>query len=276
MKVISKITFIFSLMIFMNTLCAHSRQITFSKWACVQTRPSFFHLMTSKAEMIAVDPDEFTRGEVKLLQRRGKKIFAYLSVGEAEDYRSYYREYDLKPLIVKENPNWKGNFPIKYWLPGWQTIITDYSTKILDKGFDGLYLDIVDAWEPYEKNQDLYKQRMIDFLVLNAQLWRKQKNNLLLIFQNSHELFENSEIIEEYDGIVQEGLFASWMKAPPSDEWLAIKIVALRKIKSFNKFVGLLEYTRDPKQMKLIREAVNKSGFCAYFSEKDLNKLFEP
>ena len=54
-----------------------------------------------------------------------------------------------------ENPNWAGNFKVKYWNTEWQNIIygndNSYLKKILNAGFDGVYLDIIDAFEYYEK-----------------------------------------------------------------------------------------------------------------------------
>ena len=77
----------------------------------------------------------------------------YLSIGEAEDYRYYWRpEWKIKPppWLDKENPNWPGNYKVKYWYSEWQDIILDYTRRIVEAGFDGAYLDIIDAFAYYE------------------------------------------------------------------------------------------------------------------------------
>lgn len=84
-------------------------------------------------------------------------VIAYMSIGEAEDYR-YYWNNSWKPgspsWIEKENPDWEGNYKVKYWNEGWQDIIygndESYLKKILNAGFDGVYLDIIDAFEYFE------------------------------------------------------------------------------------------------------------------------------
>ncbi len=57
--------------------------------------------------------------------------------------------------LAEKNPHWKGNYVVKYWDVDWQKIITGndglYQKKILDAGFDGAYLDIIDAFEYFEK-----------------------------------------------------------------------------------------------------------------------------
>jgi len=56
--------------------------------------------------------------------------------------------------LEEENPNWEGNYKVRYWEPEWQDIIygndSSYLKKILDAGFDGVYLDIIDAFEYFE------------------------------------------------------------------------------------------------------------------------------
>jgi cysteinyl-tRNA synthetase len=52
-----------------------------------------------------------------------------------------------------ENPDWKGNFKVAYWDPAWQEIILHEAEMRIKQGFDGLMLDIVDAFEFFE-NQD--------------------------------------------------------------------------------------------------------------------------
>ena len=80
-----------------------------------------------------------------------------MSIGEAEDYRYYWQpEWSRKPplWLYEENPDWKGNYKVKYWDENWQKIIfgenNSYLDKILNCGFDGVYLDIIDAFEYFE------------------------------------------------------------------------------------------------------------------------------
>lgn len=108
------------------------------------------------------DNQEFTLSEISALKTKhngGKRlVICYMSIGEAEDYRYYWQsDWDKnKPnWLDKENPNWKGNYKVWYWETEWQNIIygnnNSYLKKILDAGFDGVYLDIIDAFEYYEK-----------------------------------------------------------------------------------------------------------------------------
>ncbi len=63
-------------------------------------------------------------------------------------------ESNLPQWLERENPNWEGNLTIKYWNQDWKDIIygnqNSYLDKIIEKGFDGVYLDIIDAFEYFE------------------------------------------------------------------------------------------------------------------------------
>lgn len=97
---------------------------------------------------------------LKTKQNGGQRlILAYMSIGEAENYR-YYWQRGWGPgspgFIIKENPEWEGNYIVKYWDESWQDIIlgnsNSYVDKVIDARFDGVYLDIIDAFEYFEAN----------------------------------------------------------------------------------------------------------------------------
>lgn len=84
-------------------------------------------------------------------------VISYMSIGEAEDYRYYWQtgwDSSKPDWIEAENPDWEGNYKVKYWETDWQNIIygsaDSYLDKIMSAGFDGVYLDIIDAFEYFE------------------------------------------------------------------------------------------------------------------------------
>ncbi len=107
------------------------------------------------------DTIEYTPDEINQLREKangGKRLLiSYMSIGEAEVYRYYWEPgwHTGNPSwIDDENPEWEGNYKVRYWEPEWQNIIFgsdgSYLRKIIDAGFDGVYLDIIDAFEYFE------------------------------------------------------------------------------------------------------------------------------
>lgn len=108
------------------------------------------------------DNSQFTAPEIASLRDKAnggrRLVICYMSIGEAEDYRFYWNQswkYGEPKWLRKENPNWKGNYKVWYWDPTWKALIVgeneSYLTKILDAGFDGVFLDIVDGFEYFEE-----------------------------------------------------------------------------------------------------------------------------
>jgi cysteinyl-tRNA synthetase len=108
------------------------------------------------------DGTAFTSSEINQLKNKangGKRlVISYMSIGEAEDYRYFWQTSwnTNKPSWLEAvNPDWPGNYKVKYWNTEWQDIIygndNSYLKKILNADFDGVYLDIIDAFEYYEK-----------------------------------------------------------------------------------------------------------------------------
>ena len=131
------------------------------------TKATFISAVTSTnydliiMDLFFTDGSQFTSAETAQLRMKangGKRlVICYMSIGEAEDYR-YYWNADwniIKPdWIEKENPYWAGNYKVRYWDEDWKDIIygneNSYTNSILDAGFDGVYLDIIDAFEYFE------------------------------------------------------------------------------------------------------------------------------
>ena len=107
---------------------------------------------------VSYDNIFFNREQIeglKVKKNGGKRIvIAYLSIGEAEDYRFYWKkEWDKnKPdWIVNENENWSGNYIVEYWNPEWKKIIKEYQKKLDEIGADGYLLDTLDSYSYFEK-----------------------------------------------------------------------------------------------------------------------------
>ncbi len=103
----------------------------------------------------------FTSQDIDRLKHKAnggqRLVIAYVSIGEAESYRYYWQNQwanDHPIWLDEENPQWPGNYKVRYWEPGWQKIIfgndQSYLKKVMDAGFDGAYLDIIDAFEYFE------------------------------------------------------------------------------------------------------------------------------
>lgn len=88
-------------------------------------------------------------------------IISYMSIGQAESYRWYWKPFWLASppsFLIEEDPYWNANYYVRYWDPAWQTTITgnsedSYVNRVVGAGFDGVYLDLVSAFEYFEDKE---------------------------------------------------------------------------------------------------------------------------
>ena len=114
---------------------------------------AFYH-----GELLTVE--DITKLKVKPNGKR-RLVYSYLSVGEAEDYRYYWKkEYKNNPPVWLEeaNEDWEGNYKVEYWHPEWKTILykdkDSYLNKLLACGYDGAFLDVIDSFYYFEAKED--------------------------------------------------------------------------------------------------------------------------
>jgi cysteinyl-tRNA synthetase, unknown class len=164
-----------------------SRLAAIDDWAYMINHPDLAALGASAFDMVVIDysadgtaATAFSAAEIAALKASpgGPKIvLAYLSIGEAEDYRFYWAlengapggDWSAAPpsWLGPENPDWPGSRKVRFWEPEWQRIVISnsgghailgdapsYLDRILAAGFDGVFLDIVDAYEFWGPSRD--------------------------------------------------------------------------------------------------------------------------
>lgn len=107
------------------------------------------------------ETEAFSAADVEAMRQKAnggrRLVICYMSIGEAEDYR-YYWDSDWKfgdpEWLRRENRRWKGNYKVWYWHPAWKAIVygdgDSYLHRIIDAGFDGVFLDIIDGFDYFE------------------------------------------------------------------------------------------------------------------------------
>ena len=146
-----------------------------------------------------------------------KLVIAYIDIGEAEDYRTYWqsdwRIGNPEWILGADPDGWQGNFPVAYWHDDWRAIWLGSGgmiESILEAGFDGIYLDWVEAYSDENvvaaADQDAVDpvEEMIWWVGDLAQAARSQNPKFLVISQNAAELAEFDDYVEIIDAIAQE------------------------------------------------------------------------
>ena len=247
------------------------------------------------------EEDEWQKSDVKRLQKSGKLVLSYLSIGEAEEGRFYYKSLDKK-LIHSENQDWKGNFKIYFWEREWQDIIFQYVERIINQGFDGVYLDIIDAYFYFglKENGGLgvrpsAAQDMIAFvdkIARHARLTRNKKDFLVFV-QNAtaittsesfpQDTKDNSLLLKQLqnryfnsiNAIGVEDVFFRGVKKnnnPYNPDPFVLKY--LEEFKSQGKPIFSIEYIQEPELLHHYFGLTQEKNFIPLAVERSLDGSF--
>jgi cysteinyl-tRNA synthetase, unknown class len=249
-----------------------------SKFICVLQDVDYKILSSAEFDVAVVDPDDskLSKDNIAGLHSQNKVLIAYLSIGEAENYRDYWQK-DWKPgnpaFLEKENPDWKGNFKVKYWYYDWQKIVFDSLSKIMDKGYDGVYLDIVDAYDYFEaKGYTDSRLHMINFVIAISKYAKNQNRDFLIIPQNSEELIVENGYLNAVDGVGRENLWFIGDRPQDKNE-LAVSLDYLNQIIETGKFVFVIDYCQREENIRTFKTLVQEYGFMPYNGPRELDEI---
>ena len=189
----------------------------------------------------------FSTEELDLLKSNDNLLISYFSIGEAESYRSYFKNLP-KDLLIEENKDWEGNFRVKYWDERWVNILYPFLEKIIAAGYDGVYLDIVDAFDYYEGEEKRLKAIQMKELVSKLHQFANSKRpGFRFIQQNGLSIIKNfdrpSDWFELIDAVGIESMFFSGPKRMNNPKNLDHSILSfLDHYKAAGKPIFSVEY----------------------------------
>ena len=288
--------------------CAESNPVSFAYIlqadSFAKTKPSAVaQLKESRRDWIVLDatftgdtPWERTDLDTVRRGKAGRKVVAYLSIGEAEYYRPYWqskwvsnskRAATAPVWLGIENPDWRGNYQVKYWNADWQKLMLTTIDDTMARGFDGVYLDIVDGFETYEQGADgylddrmnpetkqTYRRDMVDWVKAIAARARAKDPAALIIPQNGSQLVLEKDFVEVISAQGIENLFTNGKELQPTshtDEILGhLKLLAWAK-----KPVLLIEYPKTRQGQALSKKLAEENGLVWLVTDRQLKTLGE-
>jgi len=184
-------------------------------------------MATSPYDMLVIEPI-FTESEnrdypikqtiARLKAKRADRlVLAYIDIGEAEEWRTYWQQgwkIGAPEWIVADDPDgWEGNYPVAFWHDDWWDIWTadeGQIAQLVDAGFDGVYLDWVEAYSDENvvhaaQREDIDPRlEMISFVGGIAEMGRSMNPEFLIVAQNAAELADSYKYSHIIDALAQE------------------------------------------------------------------------
>lgn len=243
----------------------------------------------------------FSKADVAKMKRKPdgseRVLIAYMSIGEIEDYRYYWQENGWtkkakRPSwIGAENPEWLHNYTVKFWNQGWKDIIyakpNSYLDKIIDAGFDGVYLDKIDITDVLEDDAPKGKSAfglMVEFVQGIRAKADQRKPGFLMVASNAEAALDDDAYRATMNAIGKEDLYfnsqfnsktGKLIDGFPNDpDAIKEQIRLLQKLIDDDKVVLSVEYIDNkPNLIPATAKKLADHGYVPYFGPRDLARL---
>lgn len=209
-----------------------------------------------------------------------RRILAYLSIGEAEAYRWYWqpRWTTRHPAwIVEEEKDWPGNYRVRYWTTEWRTIVYRYLDRIIAAGFDGVYLNRVDAYaEPYAHGHERAMVSLVGNLARYARARSPLGKDFGIVVQNAEGLApRHPAFVGVVTGICREEVYvrATDLPTPWNERAAAEDNLESFRRHSLGRLVLTIDYADRPALVRLAYERSGARGFVPYVGDVALDRM---
>ncbi|MFM1816036.1 MAG: hypothetical protein RLZ98_2731 [Pseudomonadota bacterium] len=259
-----------------------------ARWGCQYMNIDLEKLAQSPLDLVVIEPivdpaagRAATRGEIAKLKRRpdGRRriVLAYLSVGAAEEYRSYWRAEWKKGAapgwLGTENPEWPRSYAVRYWHDEWRALLTGAILRLVEAGYDGAFLDKVDGFHDWHGKRPTAMADMVRLIEAIAGAARKQQPGFILVGQNAEQLIANPAYLATIDAISKESLLYG-LHGPGvmnRQEDRAWSLNYLRSAKQFGLPVFTIEYIDDAAAREYAATQHKSMSFTPFFGSRLLD-----
>ena len=244
-------------------------------------------------------PKAFTRAQVEQFRQRPggrpRIVLAYMSIGEAEAYRYYWSPLwtvAAPAWLGPENKSWKRNYIVRFWDREWQRVIFNprpsalrrlaepnldwlqpYLDRIIEAGFDGVFLDRVDAYESWQEERRTAERDMVGFVKGLADYARWRRPGFLIVPQNAEELLRHADYVAAIDGVAKEdllyGIAGDGVRNTADDVKSTLESLASARGAKLPVFV--VEYLPDTERRFEAGIQLRQLGFVPHFTVRQLN-----
>ena len=217
--------------------------------------------------LVVIDAQYFSAKDIRTLHKKGVKVYTYLNVGSIENFRYYYKKYEY--LTIGNYENWEEEKWADVSNKDWQKFMGKLSKKLLKKGVDGFFIDNCDVYD-YAKTKKNFKG-LAKILKNIKRLGKGVMINGGDVFVTKYRKTYGSAK-DIMTAVNQESVWSSirfetgtFGKQPEDVRKYFSDYV--QKCKKGRMEVYLLEYTKDKKLIRQIKQYCRKNKFHYYISD---------
>ncbi|WP_375195411.1 endo alpha-1,4 polygalactosaminidase [Sphingobium sp.] len=230
-------------------------------------------------DLLILEPD-FPR-PIQPLRGPKSRILAYISLGEVHGGRPFITELEKAGALRQSNPNWPDARLVDLRDPAWTKLVLDRLVPaILQKGYDGIFMDTLDNAEAMERQDAERNGGMVEGAARLVQAIRKRFPPITIMMNRGYALLPL--VATHIDLVLAEAMASRWNFAEGRYEmttaedwaWQAGQLLAAKQV---NPRLGLatLDYW-DPQDKATVASLYAReraAGFQPYVSTLALDRL---
>jgi uncharacterized protein (TIGR01370 family) len=227
--------------------------------------------------------DSIHHPPIRPLLEQKKTVLGYISLGEVENYRDYYKEVEKEGILYEKNPNWPDSRYIDVRDARWtRRVIEELVPRLLHKGFQGIFIDTLDNPAELERRDPAKFKGMTEGAASLVRAIRRHYPRIYIMLNRAYEILPAVE--GEIDAVLGESVFteidfekktyrlADAKVYRQQVEWLQAAKSRQPRLKIFT-----LDYwpPADAAGVARIYAEQRKNGFIPYVSVKDLDRVLK-
>ena len=185
-------------------------RLNIDSWMIQLSEYDIDDMQTEGADLYVVDREELANDKLSPEELDGY-VLAYLNIGEVIRNKDYWdRDWGLgNPAWIDRKTGGKwDNYRAQYWQEPWQMIIIDQMDKILDAGYDGVYLDGVEHYPYFQSYSGVNSNgAMIEFVKKVSSYGKDKNSKFIVMVQEGLELTDDGDYLAAIDGYAEEELW---------------------------------------------------------------------
>ena len=220
----------------------------------------------------------FSKADVATMTSGAGAVLGYFCLGEAENYRSYFKSVP-KSALGPVDPDWAGNYQVAYWSTEWKNVAKAEIARMVQAGYDGVYFDVIDEYEMAwaKKNApggDAAGAMKATVEELSA--YAKSLNSNFKVWVNGGEgLLTDKKYLSAIDGMLKENLFYDFdgsNKISAADTQYSLNLLKLA-IAAGKPVIDVEYVAGNATKVADVHAKAAAAGIGSYIAELDLDGI---
>jgi uncharacterized protein (TIGR01370 family) len=220
---------------------------------------------------------------IRPLLEQKKTVIGYISLGEVENYRDYYKAVEAEGILYEKNPNWPDSRYVDVRDARWtRRVVEDLIPRLLHKGFQGIFIDTLDNPADLERRDPVKFKGMTQAAANLVKAIRRHYPRMHIMLNRSYEILPAVEGL--IDSVLGESVFTeidfekkTYRLADQKTYQQQVKWLKEAKARRPKLKVYTLDYwpPTDTAGVARIYAEQRKNGFIPYVSIKELDRVLE-